>query len=156
VNANAGNREYALKYLQTQMADVDAKYTHVLLRSETEPVISPWYQEALDSAQRDLADSRASVESAATPEERERAEIRLARAEAYVEENMNRERYSIHPTAIENFRQVLAPALVVRQPDALTGSTMLEVIGQMMLASARGELPAEDMIRQADEMLANR
>ncbi len=151
VNRQSESTEYAIRYILQQMANVSDKYAHVLLTSRTEPVENPSYAESLAYEQRGLGELQMLLLNAATPEQEATLRQQIEAKEQYIAMELPRKQYTITPSAIANYVDVLAPATVIRGFNLLQGTSE----GRYALEHTRdrwlnGEITTEQFIREID------
>ena len=154
VNRNTESEEYALKLLQEIIGAVNDKYAHVLLTTRTEPVRNPFYAESLAYEEERLAEQRAELAAAQTDAERERLEKAIAARETQMAAMLKREMYSVTPSAIENYVNVLVPALHINRQNILENDREgIAMIEGLMRRWLDGEIDSEQFIQEADARL---
>ena len=151
VNRETESAEYAFRYIREQLAQVNAKYAHVLLSTRTEAVVSPYYAETLAYAQRQLGEMQMQLLTVTNPEAEETVRGMIAAQEAYIATELRRSEYEITPSAIRNYVDVLAPAMHIRSFNALQHTSD----GVNALARSRdrwleGAISTEQFIRELD------
>lgn len=110
VNANSANADAAVAMLVEQIKKIADVHAYVLRTDKTEPVVSDYWEDDLVLQKERLAQLESRVEESVNKE------TILAQIETYKEwmafheENKS---YTIHPSAIKNYVEVIAPASVV-------------------------------------------
>lgn len=154
VNAETESAEYAMKLLSEEIAAVNDKYRHVLLTTETEPVENPYYEGQLAFTLKTLEELRAELENARSDEERVNIQAAIEEHESYMNREMLRDKYSVTPSAIENYVNVIAPAMYVHGwnllEDTSEGTYTVERLMDSWLA---GTISTEQFISEADARL---
>ena len=151
VNRMSESTEYAMRYVREQIAQVNDKYAHVLLTTRTEPVENPYYAETLAYAQRQLGQLQMQLLDALTPEHEAEIRRQITAQEAYIATELKRSMYSVTPSAIENYVNVLAPAMYIHRQNVLQdtseGVNAMEYIRDRWL---NGVITTEQFVREAD------
>lgn len=151
VNSETPSAEYAVSYVVEQINAVNDKYAHVLLTSRTEPVVSPYYAESLAGEQRRLGNLRMELLSVTDAEREATLRLLIEQQEEYMANELARTQYSVSPTAIENYVNVLAPAMTIRRYNLLQhtseGINALEYIRDRWL---KGAITTDQLIHELD------
>lgn len=154
VNAETESPEYAMKLLNEEIATVNDKYRHVLLTTETEPVDNPYYADQVASMLETIEGLRAELEKAVHPDDRMDIEAAIQEHESYMNREMLRDKYSVTPSAIENYVNVIAPAMYVHGwnllEDTAEGVRAIELLMDRWLA---GSITTEQFITEGDARL---
>ena len=153
VNPRSDDAEYAIKLIEMQLDEVYDNNRHTLLMSETEPVEYKYYEELVQNAQEWL-DELEKMLAEADEADKKDLEDSIAAQKQYMEKEMPRNRYEIHPAAIEHYVNVLAPAMSVRLPSVIDqndeGSGELRTLIDRYLD---GQIKLDQFIREADGKL---
>lgn len=154
VNRHTESQEYAVKLIQEEMGAVSEKYRHVLLSTATEPVENEYYAESLASAQEDLERLKAELKNAETEEARAEARKQVEQREEFVAAYSKRSVYTITPSAIENYVNVIAPAMYIHRENLMenTGGGT-EAMERAMERWLDGKINTEQLIRELDVRL---
>lgn len=110
VNVNSQNADYAVAMLAELIKQIDDVHAYVLRTDKTEPVVSDYWEDDLAVQKERLAQLESRVEESVNKE------TILAQIEAYKEMIADHEAnkpYTIHPSALKNYVEVIAPASVV-------------------------------------------
>lgn len=154
VNAETESAEYAMKLLNEEIAAVNDKYRHVLLTTETEPVENPYYADQVESTLQTIGELKAELKKA--PNEMEAALIRAAIADhdSYMNREMLRDKYSITPSAIENYLNVIAPAMYVHGWNVLEDTSEgIYTLERLMDGWLKGTITTEQFISEGEARL---
>lgn len=156
ISANTADPEDAEDFVLSVVADLDERQMHVLRADRTEPVRSVYAEEVIASAEERLARLESAVADSMNPAT---AEKRVAEQKAYMEGEMLSQVYDILPSTIENYANVIAPAMVVYTPDAVDEkSRPAEIAVCIAQYSGAYDLEALDMeafIAQMDALVGN-
>lgn len=147
VNAASANAEYAEAILAETIKHTDIKQTYVLSSEMTEPVENDSYAEMVDYELERLASMEASIEESVN---KAAAEKRIAELKAYIENDLDGGRYLIHPSAIEHYRTVIAPAAFVYIPNTAAEDAQTEVLEHEY---ANGTITLEVFTTRMNELL---
>lgn len=154
VNRNADDAEYALKFLNENLAMVNDKFAHVLLTTRTEPVESPYYAESLAYELERLEKKKAEFAAETDEVVKVRLHKWIGEQALYINTELKRMEYNVTPSAIENYLKVIEPAMYIHRCNALedtaAGGALME---QMTERWARGEITTEQLIRELDSRL---
>lgn len=154
VNSGTESPDYAMKYVSGRIPQVNDKYAHVLQSTRTEPVESPYYAESLASANRELGDLQLQLLHIESPEEAASLEKRIREQEAYMNGDLLRQKYTIAPSAVDNYVSVIAPAMYIERWNVLQhtseGVNSREYIRDRWL---NGVIDDEQFIREMDTRL---
>lgn len=126
ISAKTDAPEDAEDFVLAIIADLSEKWAHVLRTDRTEPVMRAYADEIIASAEEDLAQLEKARAASVNPATVER---KIADQKAYMEGEMLAQVYEIMPSAVENYVNVIAPALVVYTPDALDEQLRTAEIG---------------------------
>lgn len=154
VNAQTESAEYAMKLLNAEIGTVNEKYRHVLLTTETEPVENPYYADQYATAQALIEELLVELETAVGTAERMNIEAAIADHRSYMNREMLRDKYTVTPSAIENYVDVIAPAMYVHGWNLLE-DTMdgLNAIESLMDRWLDGAITTEQFIMEGDARL---
>lgn len=150
VNARSANAEYAAAMLIEMIGTLEGTGSYVLRTNMTEPVVSQYYADNLAYAQERLAALQARVEESVNKETILR---QIEEQQAYIDNELKRTEYSITPSAIEHYVQVIAPASYIHMPDAVTGNSRSAEISGCISRYLAKTLSAEDFITQMNKHL---
>lgn len=154
VNVHTESPEYTLKLLHEEIASVSDKYAHVLLTTRTEPVESPFYPDSLEYEQKRLADMKAELETEMEEAGKVRLHERIEKQQRYIDTELKRSMYTVTPSAIENYVNVLAPAMYIHRQNVLENTDAgTEMVDGLVKRWAAGELTAEQFIHEAEMRL---
>lgn len=147
INAKSANAEYAAALLTEYLETMDVKHAYVLRTDRTEPIVDRNYQADWEMSQQQLAALEESREESVNPAA---VDGEIERLKAYIEEAFRNTRYTITPSAIKNYTEVIAPAAFVDREDIMTGDAVNEQVYTCMQQFAAGELTAEAFIDAMD------
>lgn len=154
VNAHTESAEYAMTLLEEEIAAVTEKYAHVLLTTRTEPVESPYYANTLAEEQQMLEMLQGRVDPAAEAGAQEDLLKAIAAKQLYIDTELKRSMYTVTPSAIENYVNVLAPAMYIHRENVLENtSDGTQMIDNLVERWVAGEVTTEQFIREADMRL---
>ncbi|MBR4080249.1 MAG: hypothetical protein IKK21_00515 [Clostridia bacterium] len=119
INGETTAAEYALAFVREQMHAVSDKYAHVLLTSRTEAVESEYYAGYLSEAQRRLGDLQMQLLGVTNGDAEAAIRLQICQQEAYMATELPRMQYTVTPSAVENYVNVLAPAMTIRRHSLL-------------------------------------
>lgn len=143
INRYTDSPETAMGVLREEIAGVSDKYAHVLLTTRTEPVENPYYAREMAEHLNVLANLEAELAEETDAEKRERLQAEADGINAEIQ----RARYSIAPSAIENYVNVLAPALHIRlDADENRGDVSLDRAYRWL----EGTIGTEQFIREME------
>lgn len=156
ISAKTAAPEDAEDFVLAIIADLSEKWAHVLRTDRTEPVIRAYADEIIASAEEDLAQLEKARAASVNPATVER---KIADQKAYMEGEMLTQVYEIMPSAVENYVNVIAPALVVYTPDALDEQLRTAEIDACIVQYAGGygmeQMSAESFIEQMEALLGH-
>ena len=154
VNAETESAEYAMKLLSEEIAAVNDKYRHVLLTTETEPVDNPYYAGQVEFALKTLEELRAELENARSDRERVNIQAAIEEQESYMNREMLRDKYSVTPSAIENYVNVIAPAMYVHGWNLLENTSEgIYTVERLMDSWLAGMISTEQFIAEGEARL---
>ncbi len=149
VNAAAQNPEDAIEIVESVFDEMDVRYEHVLRMSCTEPVERSYFAVQVANTEAEIARLEAMKAESVNPEA-----MNALLAEQYAELATwytTAQRYDIAPSAIQNYVEVIAPAMVVRRSDASTHSEF-RVADEEMSAYLTGKVDADGFIKALNEL----
>lgn len=154
VNKATESAEYAMKFINEEIAAVNDKYATVLLTTRTEPVVSPYYADSLAYEQERLDKLKAELAAAESSAEKTNLHAAIEEQEWNINVDLQRSRYTVSPTAIENYVNVLEPAMYIHRENALEdteeGTSMID---SLVKRWAAGEITSEQFVHEADMRL---
>ncbi len=154
VNKATESAEYAMKFVNEQIAAVNDKYAHVLLTTRTEPVESPYYAESLAFEQERLDALKVELEAAKGPMERVNIHAAIREQEWNINVDLQRSKYTVTPSAIENYVNVLEPVMYIHRENVLENTEEgASMIDKLVKRWAAGEITSEQFVREADMRL---
>ncbi len=110
VNNNSANADYAAKMLVEQIKKVDDVHAYVLRTDKTEPVEADYWKDNLETAQKELALLESQVDESVN---KETILQQIENWKEYIANVSQDKSYTINPSAIKNYVEVIAPASVV-------------------------------------------
>ena len=146
VNARSENAENAAAMLTERIKAQDTKNARVLQNTETEPVVSEYYERHLEAALEEIERLEASMEDSVN---KAAVEQRIAEAQRYIDGEMKQQMYEVTPSAIENYVNVIVPAMYIR----LEGWSVSLV--DLKAQYADGTLSMEEFIAAVDALLTS-
>lgn len=154
VNSLSESGEYAAKLVSEQIAQVNDKYAHVLRMDRTEPVESEYYAEQLAGAQRRLGELQMNLLGAENPDAEAYIRQQITQQEAYMATELLRSKYTVTPSAIENYVNVIAPSMYIRRGNVLQdtseGVRVIEYVRDRWL---NGSITTEQFVREVEASL---
>ena len=154
VNAATESAEFAMKFVNEEIASVNDKYRHVLLTTETEPVDNPYYAGLVEFTLKTLEELRAEQERARSDEERVNIQAAIEEHESYMNREMLRDKYSVTPSAIENYVNVIAPAMYVHSWNLLENTSEgVYTVERLMDNWLAGTITTEQFIAEGEARL---
>lgn len=151
VSSDTTSAEHALAFVRAQMNAVNDKYAHVLRTSRTEAVVSPYYAESLAGEQRRLGNLQMELLNVTDPAREVELRLLIEAQEAYMDTELARAMYSVSPSAIENYVNVLAPAMTIRRfsllQDTSDGVNAWEYTRDRWL---QGKITTDQLIHELD------
>lgn len=154
ISSRSAGAQYAAAFVREQIGHINNKYAHVLLTDRTETVESPYFAEQAAWANRELGEMQMQLLSADTPEEEASVRRIIERQEAYIAGELQRSKYEITPSAVDNYVSVIAPAMFIRRENVLQhtseGVNALENIRDRWL---KGVITTEQLVRELDARL---
>lgn len=151
VNANSQNADYAAAMLAEKIAVMDDMHAYVLRADKTEPVKEQDYDGIMESEMNALAALEARLEDSVN---RATIEKRIAEKKDYIENQLEPALYVIMPSALENYRSVIAPASFIDRPDKVTTGTDAQVSG-CISRYLQGTYTMDEFIKRLNELIAN-
>lgn len=151
VNSETKEAEYSVRLLEEYIAAINDKYKHVLLTTETEPVENPYTKSNMKYHNEEIADQEKRVREAKTEEERKAWQAELDALYEYVEQAIQWDFYTIHPSAIENYVKVISPAMYIRVPGAQAMN--MGDVTDMMDRFLAGEESVDQFVRKLEATL---
>lgn len=149
VNAKSDNAEYAAALLAQRIEKIDNVHAYVLRTDKTEPVIDSYWEEDIAIAQERITQLEARVEESVNKDTILR-QIELAKQ--VLAEKTEHPRYSINPSAIKNYVEVIAPASVILDYDlGLNGYTDEIIYSMEALHDKR--ITVEEFISRMNELI---
>lgn len=124
VNARSENGEYCAALLAESVAKIDDKTAYTLRADKTEAVENEHFAQQLAYQLDYLARLEDAVEKSIN---KEAALYRVETQKAYIDSGMNGMRYLINPSAIENYRNVIAPAAYVSLGMPRTSNQLIDL-----------------------------
>lgn len=156
ISANTADPEDAEDFVLAVVADLDERRAHVLRTDRTEPVRREYAEEVIALAEEELARLEKAVAESVNPATVER---KIAEQKAYMEGEMLSQVYDIMPSTIENYANVIAPAMVVYTPDAVDEKTRTAEIAVCIAQYCGGyeleQLDMEAFIAQMDALVGS-
>jgi len=155
VNSATESPDYAMKFLREKAAHIGEKYAHVLLTTETDAVISKYYPPKLEAAQKKLEMLNAELANAVEGTDAyERIMLAIEDEESTMNRELLREKYTVSPTAITNYLNVLAPAMYIHLPNILEDTKEgIDMMNGLIKRWLRNELTTDQFVREADMRL---
>ncbi len=151
INARSENAEYAASLLAESLAKQDVKAAYVMRSDMTEPVLSEYYSEKLAYELERLERLEEAYEESVN---KAAAERRIKEQKEYIEVELKRDMYDVTPSAIENYRNVIAPVAFVRDRDVLTGGYAWSGEAATSIDDyVAGKISAEEFIAQMELLI---
>lgn len=156
ISAGTDAQADAMDFLLTELGTQSEKQAHVLRADCTEPVMGEYADEIITAAEETLARLENAMADTVNPAT---AEKKIAEQKAYMAGEMLSQVYDIMPSAIENYVNVIAPALVIYTPDAVD-ETMRSAEIAICIAQYCGgydlePLDADGFIAQMNALVGN-
>ncbi len=162
VNPKSENKEQAIALAEEMVKNViptgeKEQYwlwqrAYVLMPSLKEPMENSYYQRRKENVQESLESLKKSLAEAEEADKKGyQDEINGMEAQL---KRLERERYSISPSAIKQHQEVLMPVTFVRRPSILTaGTTGNDVMQTLIKRYKDGQIKIDQFIREADSKL---
>ncbi|MBQ8201213.1 MAG: carbohydrate ABC transporter substrate-binding protein [Clostridia bacterium] len=153
VNAQSAHVEYAEAFIEKQIELITDKFRRVLLSTCVEPVENRGYAELLATENEKLAAMEAQKDSV-NPVTAKLLEAAIQSQRAYMEKEVEKSRYTITPSAIENYVKVIAPAVYMYVPNELEkDETLMVLMTSLCHAYVDREITMEAFISGAEAIL---
>ena len=150
MNKASQNAEYAAALLAEKIAVMDDVHAYALRTDKTEPVLSEYVEESLTYERNILAALEESLEESVN---RAAIEKRIEEQKTYIEDRLIPSMYTIVPSALENYRNVIAPASFVDRPDAATSREDAQIMG-CIRRYIQGTYTMDEFITRLNELTA--
>ena len=150
VNNQSENGQYAAALLEEALAKQSNTHAYVLRTDKTEPVLDDYYAEIYASEAEKLAWLESRLEDSVN---RATIEKRIEEQKQYMNGELLRYRYDIFPSAIEQYRNVIAPASFVSMANALDADRQTEKMALCIDDYLEGQMTAEEFIAAMESML---
>lgn len=147
VNAKSPNAKYAAALLAETVNSLVYTYSYALRTDKTEPLINEYYAESLAYEQKKLAALEESLEESVN---RATIEKRIEYQKDYINNALLRDAYSVTPSAVENYVNVIAPASFIDMPDGITDRWRDPAVTDLILNYAEGKLASDELIFQLE------
>ncbi len=162
VNPKSENKEQAIALAEEMVKSIiptgeKEQYwlwqrAYALISTLTEPMEDPYFEERMENAKERLESLKKSLMAADAADKKD-YEDQIAQTEERIK-RLERERYSISPSAIKQHQEVLMPVTFVRRPSILTaGTTGNDVMQTLIKRYKDGQIKIDQFIREADSKL---
>ena len=123
-----------------------------LVAGQTTPIENPWYEEERKQDEADLAMYQQMYDEA--PEE-QKADYKqmLDDWKAYMEQSAESNRYTVSPTYIQRYQEVILPALYIAKPTVLDSTDNTSGLKTLVQRYIDGQITIDQFIREADGKL---
>ncbi len=148
-------KEHALALLEEVLANMNVKQRAAMQSTWTEAVRNPGYEQLIADTEKDIASLREMTVANGNMAYREiDGAIRVSRE--FLNEQVKRQEYRITPSALQNYREIVAPAVYVHDPSIMPQTrdmrnalfTLRRMYGHDRL------IDMETFIRAADEAVS--
>ena len=154
VNGQTESAECSMAFLRARMAQVNDKYAHVLLTSRTEAIESPYYSETRMYAERRLGELYMQLTMVDTPEEEASIRRQIAAQEEHLATELARSQYTVTPSAVENYVNVLAPAMYIRADNLMQNTSAgLNTLERACDRWMQGAITTDQFVQELDARL---
>ncbi len=150
VSANAQSPEYAVEMAIALADAAETAQAYTLYSTRTEPVENESYEHEIAQLKEDIAWLEASKAESVNPDAVQH-QIDELNARAAEQEAMHR--YIISPKAIERYANQIAPGVIVRVQDGVTGWKQETAFADLISQYLAGGMDAEDFITEMDRAL---
>lgn len=151
VNAKSENAEYAAAILAELIESLDEKTAYTLRMDKVDPVLSDSYAEILAYEEEKLASLESRLDESVN---RATIERRIQEQKEYMNGELLRSKYTITPSSIANYMEVIAPVSFIYTGDALTGDERSPEIAGCIKRYINGTLTTEKFIAMMNDLLA--
>lgn len=162
VNPKSENKEQAIALAEEMVKSIipegeKEQYwlwqrAYALISTLTEPMEDPYFEERMENATERLESLKKSLAEADEADKKDYQD-QIAQTEERIK-RLERERYSISPSAIKQHQEVLMPVTFVRRPSILTpGTTGNDVMQTLIKRYKDGQIKIDQFIREADNKL---
>lgn len=150
VNAASKNAEYAVALLAEKIAVMDDVHAYALRTDKTEPVLGTYAEESLAYEREKLAALEAKLEESVN---KATIEKRIEEQRTYIEDKLIPSLYTIVPSALENYVNIIAPASFVDRPDAFSSNADEQMNG-CIRRYLQGTYTTDEFIARLNELIA--
>lgn len=153
INPRSAHMDSAVQLLLCKLEALSDEQKHVMFADETEPVLNPYFDDWMESAQEWRAQLQESLEEA---DEADKKEIQsdIEAVEQSIERMQSR-RYSISQEQIDYYQQEVVPHMFVAQPTFLYGTeeNSSAELTTLMNRFREGQIGLDQFIREADNKM---
>ena len=154
LNPKSQHKEYAVKLMEYMIDGIYDSDAYTLLATKTEPLKNSYFDEWLESNQKQLEEMEKNLADA--PEEM-KADLQsmIADQKAYIERRTSQMQYTISPHAIEVYRETIMPYVYVSTPSFLDASedAVTSEFNSLKQQYLDGKINIDKFIRDADGKL---
>jgi len=148
VNARSENAEYAAALISAAIEKIAVKTAYTLRSDKTEAVENENFAGELRYQQRYLAELEAAVEKSVN---KEAAQRRVEEQRAYIESGLDGQRFLVNPSAVQNYRSVIVPAMYTfpTTPYVFETAEEAERLEHQFL---NGDISAQEFVKALDAL----